>query len=171
MRESIGCPLALAFRADASCPLTITPQNNSFSSAITLSATGLPAKTSFNFNPSSVAPGANLATSTLVVSTTAGDQFVASNFDKNRTPFFALLVPLTGLFLSAFRQRQAGHKRPAWTFTAVLLLFSDIGLYGCAGASKNFQTLGTPPGTYTVTVTATSGSVQHSAPVTLIVQP
>jgi hypothetical protein len=65
-------------------------------------------------------------------------------------------------------------RKRRWTkklVLSLLLFYGGIGLYGCAGGQKNFQNLGTPPGTYNVTVTASSGGLQHTAPVTLIVQP
>jgi len=52
---------------------------------------------------------------------------------------------------------------------AFLLACCGIGVYGCASA-KNFQNLGTPPGSYNITVTGTSGSLVKSATVTLTVQ-
>jgi uncharacterized repeat protein (TIGR01451 family) len=155
----------------ANYTLTVTPQNNAFTNPVTFSATGLPQRTSFVFSPTSVTPGANPATSMLAISTTAGDPFLTKNSEKNRMPLYALLLPFMGIVLSGFRQRRSKEGIARWTVVAVLLACSVIGLHGCAGASKNFQNLGTPPGTYTVTVTATSGTVQHSAPVTLIVQP
>jgi len=155
----------------ASYGITVTPQNNVFANSISFSVGGLPDKTSFGFNPPSVTPGANPATSTLLVSTTAGDPFLAQNSrsEKRGVPLYALLLPFTGLVLSGIGFRKGRGKR-GWVL-AVALLCGGLGLYGCAGGQRNFQNLGTTPGTYTVTVTATSGAVQHSAPVTLIVQP
>jgi hypothetical protein len=53
-----------------------------------------------------------------------------------------------------------------------LLLISAGYLSGCAGSGfpKVGSPTGTPAGTFPVTVTATSGSVQHTTVVTLIVQ-
>jgi hypothetical protein len=79
------------------------------------------------------------------------------------------LLPFAGLVLSGFGLQKRRWKK-GWVLV-LLMLCGGLGFYGCAGAQKNFQNLGTAPGTYTVTVTATSGAVQHSAPVTLIVQP
>jgi len=153
----------------ASYTLTVTPQNNAFANPIVFTATGLPAKTSFVFTPATVTPGANPATSNLVVSTTGGDPFLAQNSERTRIPLYAMLLPFAGLVLSGFGL-QKRRWRKGW-FLMLLMLCGGLGLYGCAGSQKNFQNLGTAPGTYTVTVTATSGAVQHSAPVTLIVQP
>jgi hypothetical protein len=155
----------------ANYTLTVTPQNNSFTNPVSFSAAGLPSKTSFVFTPTSVTPGASPATSTLAISTTAGDPFLAHNSEKSHAPLYALLLPFMGIVLSGFRQRRSKKGIAGWMVLVILLTCSVIGLPGCAGPSKNFQNLGTPPGTYMITVTASSGTVQHSAPVTLIVQP
>ena len=84
-------------------------------------------------------------------------------------PFYGLLMPLAGLVLSGigFRFRRVGRK---WVVLALLFFATGFTLYGCASAN-NFQNLGTPPGSYTVTVTATAGTIQHSTAITLTVQP
>ena len=54
---------------------------------------------------------------------------------------------------------------------AVLLVFAGY-LVGCTSAGTSFPEgqQGTPPGTYTVTVVATSGAMQRTTTVTLVVQ-
>jgi uncharacterized repeat protein (TIGR01451 family) len=167
-------PATITIRAGQSAMygLTVTPLNNIFSGSVTLSATGLPGKAALSLTPPSVTPGSNPALSTLIITTTAGDPFLAGNFGNKRGPLFALLLPFWGIVLSGF-----GFRRRAWrqgkakfVLVAMLLVSCGFALNGCASA-RNFQNIGTPPGTYTITVTAASGSTQHSAQVTLIVQP
>jgi hypothetical protein len=154
--------------------LTVSPINGAFTTTVNFSVSGLPAKTSFVFNPASVTPGQNPAASTLEIMTIPGDSFLAKNVEMNgmpghRVPIYSFFLPVTGLLLSglAFQKRKWAKR---WVFVFLLLAGSGFTLYGCASA-RNIRNLGTPPGTYSVTVSATSGGVQHSATVTLVVKP
>ncbi len=149
--------------------VTITPINNAFTNPIALTVSGLPGRTSFSFTSASVTPGSNPATSTMTILTTPGDPFLAQNHEKTRLPLFAMYLPLAGLVLSGigFRKRKLARK---WILALAIFIGGGLTFYGCASAG-NFQKLGTPPGTYTITVTATSGNLQHAAPVALVVQP
>jgi hypothetical protein len=151
--------------------ITLTPLNNvPVSTPITLSVTGLPLGTTAMLEPTTVTPGGNPGTSTLVLRTTVGDPFLVQNNLKPRMPLYAAILPVMGLLLSGigFRKSSQGVRRKMWL--VMLLACGGFGLYGCASA-RHFNAIATPPGTYTMTVTGTLGSTQHSSTVTLTVQP
>lgn len=149
--------------------ITVTPINNVFANPITFTVTGMPGKASSAFSSTSVTPGSTAATTILSILTTPGDPFVAQNTGGNRIFPYAMFLPLTGLVLSGvgFRKRKLARK---WALSVAICVVCGFTLTGC-GSVRNFQKLGTPPGTYTVTVTATSGNLQHSMPITLVVRP
>ena len=154
--------------------LTLTPLNNiPFATPITLAVSGIPADTAFQFQPASVTPGANPATSTLVLFTSTADTAIATNINSRTAPLFALGfafgTPFAGMVLAGLRRKNGGFnlKSPG----AAILLFALMGVacYGCASVAVN-RNQGTLSGTYNLTVTATGGTVHHSIPLTLTVR-
>ena len=145
--------------------LTIAPRGASFDSAVTLSCTsGLPPLSQCIFSPSSPqTPGANAVNVVMTISTTGNSAAVFGE----RMVFYAVLLAPGIVVLGRPRRRRFG-----------LLPFVVLGLLAalpaCSGVSSGGAGghQGTPPGTYAVTVTASSSgatAVTHSIPVTLVV--
>jgi len=135
--------------------LTLTPQNSTFVSPVALSVTGLPAGVTAAFSPASIAAGA--AASSPVLTLSASDQAHLTPLSHALAPtaFALLLLPL------AFTRRARLYSK---MLLALLMLAGLTGLAGCGGFFNH------PNQSYTVTITAVSGSITHTANVTLTVQ-
>jgi hypothetical protein len=103
---------------------------------------------------------------------------------KTTAPVFGLIPPMGGVgtralwvgLLVLVMLGMAVAKRRALGFALsaavlVVVLMAQVGCGGGGGATgPRFISPGTPSGTFPITVTGTSGSLQHSATVTLVVQ-
>lgn len=78
------------------------------------------------------------------------------------------LIVLTGLGAGKFRKNK---KFTGWIALILVISFFGMGVMGCVGNQANFENLGTPPGTYTITVSALAAGTQQTVVLTLIVQP
>jgi uncharacterized repeat protein (TIGR03803 family) len=165
-------------------PNTISPGKSStstlsitgvagFSSSITLSCSVQPSPVQApqcSISPSSVTPG---TPATLTVTTTAPTRAFHSGTGSEL--FYALWLPLMG-----FVAVRACGGRPKRTLASILLgcvlVTGLIFETACGGGSTRRNTgggsLGTPAGTYTVTIAGadSSGSLQHSTTTTITVQ-
>src|SRR5271157_580802 len=137
-----------------------------FNSAITLSCSGLPAGVTCAFSPDAITPGTNSATSVLTLSVSQG-----------YTPI-AMWLPFSGigLFGLAFSTPQGDTKSKkrllkriaiagAVVMIAVLLLMAA----GCGMNGGNHMNNMNNGGTNFL-ITGTSGTIMHSAQVSLMVQ-
>ena len=169
-------PVSFAAGGSAASTITIAPVNG-FKGTVSLacnaiapSVTPLP---SCSFNPSSVANGSG--TATLTVSTTAPHALSGMSSSLQRPRGFGWVVAsgsvLVGVFLLGVPSRR--RRRVAGLGLMVLVLFA-VGM-GCGGGSSSAsggKAGGTPVGSYTISVTATSASpqVSHTATVVITVQ-
>jgi trimeric autotransporter adhesin len=153
--------------------LTVTALDG-FNGALNFTAascSGLPAESSCSFSSASVTGS---GTTQLTVTTTGPHQSalrgasVSRNFNLWTT---SLGLAVAGIFLAGVSSRR---RRYCGLFS-LLVLASLITLPGCGGGSGGgggggVTDPGTPVGTYTVTVTAASGSLTHTASFQLVVQ-
>jgi hypothetical protein len=137
-----------------------------FPTAINFSVTGLPAGATYTLTPSSLAAGSSATTVTLVVNTTQTTASMEKPSGDPRLPRHVLPVALAlPMFLSVGCMRQRRKNLRRIMFAAILLLAVSGAalLSGCGSSSP-------APKNYTITVTATSGSLQHSTDFTLAMQ-
>jgi hypothetical protein len=159
----------------ATYSVVVAGVDGGFSNAIALACSGAPAKSACSISSSPVTPGSNPATVTVTISTTATTSEAMSLLPaRQEPPMYAVWMQLQGLGL--FGMLVAGSNRRKKKAMALILFAVLIAallfMSACAGGTgigHPTQT-GTPTGTYTVTVTGTSGSLQHSLPLTLTVQ-
>ncbi len=162
----------------ASYSLMVTPSNGSTANPVTFSISGLPTGTTPTFSPSpTVPPGSKATTVTLSIATTPHSAAVPIKSPRMPSPFgpslylAALAVALMWLNLYALAGR-VPRLAPQCLLVSLLLLI--VGLIACGGAPGSAAppvnpATGTPAGTYSVVVTATSSNGSLSTTVTLTV--
>ncbi len=157
----------------ASYNFSVLPVGASFTGAVNLSCSGGPALSLCSFTPNPVTPGTSSAAVVMSITTTAS----SARLSRSHI-FYAMWLALPGLALLGIRGRKNGRKvvLPACLsglFVLALLLCSCGGggsNGGSGGGGGGGQQQGTQPGTYTITVTGSSGAISHQAStVTLIV--
>ncbi len=86
-------------------------------------------------------------------------------------PFYAVWLPIAGLAFFGVGLRKRACKGRVLGALLFLLLMTIVALQpACGGHSSTTTTTGTPAGTYTITVSATSGTFSQTTPITLVVQ-
>lgn len=150
--------------------ITIASLNGSFASAIQLSCTvtGSTPLATCSLSSTSVTPGPNSVTSTLTVTAPSQSaQLKLPSEGQLSRPFFAVFLPIPLALIGLGLAKSKNRRRSCWLLCSLFLAFVALQA-GCGGGSSNQLT--PPPLNYTVTVTATSGTIQHTTQVTVTVQ-
>ena len=144
-----------------SVTLTVTPQN-AFNSAVTFSCSGLPSGVTCLFNPSSVTPsGGASATTQLTFSAST-----SAAWRRGRESY----LPLTALAFFVWFARSR-WRRDLFSVLSIAAAAAVVGLglfSGCGGGGGGAGGR-KPPVLATVTVIATSGSIQETSSISLTV--
>jgi len=149
--------------------ITVSPVNG-LNSSITFSCSGLPAASTCTFSPASLTPGAGPASTTLTIATTAPSSAAAVPIAGPHPWTFAAwpVAMMFGLFVLSIGNRSKKIRRWSLAFGALALGFC---LVSCGGGNSTPPSIiGTPPGTSSITVTATSGTT-HAATLSVTVTP
>jgi len=158
--------------------ITIAPLGGAFTTAVQLSCTVTPspvnpstALATCSLSPTSVTPGANPVTSTLTVTVPSRSaRLILPSEGQLSRPLYAVFLPiplaLIGLGLASGKSKN--RRRSFWLLCSLFVALVALQA-GCGGGSSN-QMTAPPPLNYTVTVTATSGALQHTNLVNVTVQ-
>jgi hypothetical protein len=154
---------------DATTALTLTPQNG-FSGDVTFNCSGLPSGAACAFSPASVSVNGAPGTATLSISTTAATaQLVAPPRGAPSAPggmllaqIFAVALPLHARRRSRSKRRQAALRAGALVWFSALLMSACGGGDSSSGSAGGGASAATPAGSYTVVISATSGSISQT---------
>jgi hypothetical protein len=124
-----------------------------------------------SLNPAQVqVTNSGQATSTLTVSTTGPNAFLVRPILRHGgPPIYAMVFPIFGLALVEMCFRSGGTRKRLLSLTICCLLFGGLVFQAACGGGST-STPGTPEASYTVSVTASSGSTQHTTSLMLTVQ-
>ena len=148
--------------------LGIYPEGNSFPNPVALACTvkssGTALAPTCSISPSSVMlPDSSGATATLTINTTAPSAVIR----PRRALFYALLLFCSALLLIPSGTQRLKRMRAGAGSAA--LITAMVFQLGCGGGSGQHRSGDSPAGTYSVTVTATSGAIQHAASIDVTV--
>lgn len=175
-------PPTMTISAGQSAMFTVTVGGlNGFNSAVNLSCSGQPINSTCSFSSASVTPtSGGMTTSMMTISTSSLPYSAPNKMAMNHGGgIFAMLLPILalgflGLCLSGSGSNgNSAGKRRALNLTgslALLIVATWLFAAGGCGYSGGGMGTGTQRGMTTVMITGTSGSLSHSASVSLTVQ-
>jgi hypothetical protein len=159
----------------ATYTIQLTPQYGSFDSAVNFSCAGLPSKCTASFSPTSATPGASSVSTTLTLATQASSSsqgaalLTIGGFGPPITGFLAIAMIL--LLTNVIRRPVSWRLSRRWIAACALAcMVIVIGSCSSGGGDNNPPPYtGTPKGTHTISVQATSGNMTVPTSITLVV--
>jgi hypothetical protein len=164
-------PTSATIKAGQSATFTITISPvNGMNSPVTFACSGLPAASSCTFSPASVTPNGAPVSTTLTLNTTAPQSATVPVARLRPWTFVSWSVGIVfGFFVVGAGVRSKNARRCSAVFSVIALALLVVSCGGGGGPQTNPQN-GTPPGTSSITVTATSGA-SHSSALSITVTP
>jgi uncharacterized protein len=148
--------------------VSVSP-SQTFGANVALTCGAIPAGASCGFNPSTLTfNGPGSQSSTLSLTTTARPVTTISSTSRGRPIYAFWLMP--GMALLGLGKSKRGRTR----LLGLLAVLTVLGLFilqpACSSTRQQPTVSGTPAGSYTLTLTATSGSFTQTAGFNLTVQ-
>ena len=159
----------------ATYQLTFAGVGGPFANAVSLTCSGAPALSTCSISPNSIAAGSSSQAVTVTVTTTATVAALSMPHEANaRAMLAAWFFQMPGFLMFGLVSLGRKKQQIKWRFVLLALLIGlTLFAAGCGGGTTTpvqTQQAGTVPGTYSLLVTGTSGSLTHVMQLTLTVQ-
>jgi len=168
-------PQTVSAGQSAQYTINVPALGGAFGNPVTLGCEGLPVGAACQFAQNPVTPGSGGTSTSLTISTTGTASAFAppvSGFPGWRWPL-AWMALLAALLTTLLGLKLGGHNLRAWRPRVALVLLVLAAAGGTVGCLGGFPAEGrdfTPPGSYSIRVTGTSGNLVRSTNVTLNVR-
>jgi hypothetical protein len=159
----------------ATYQLTFTAAGGPFANQVTMACSGAPALSTCSVSPATTPAGTTSVAVTVTVSTTAAIASLSMpQLGHDRSMLAAWMFQVPGFLLFGLMSVGSTRRRMGWRYVLLgLLVGLTLFAIACGSGSTAPTTksqAGTAPGTYTLLVTASSGSLNQTMPLTLTVQ-